>query len=120
MTTPQWFKAARSAWEHRQRRQRIYRYFDCRWQSAWGPEQSRISSLSPTGCYIEDRFTVPQSGEEIEELAFDLPTGRVNTRGVVLDTMPGIGFAVRFLGVDARTRNCLIALVQQHRAATAH
>lgn len=120
MTTPQWFKVARQAWEHRQRRQRIYRYFDCRWQSAWGPERSRISSLSPTGCFIEDRFTVPHSGEEIEELAFELPTGHVNTRGLVLDAMPGIGFAVRFLTLDARTRNCLITLVQRHRDAMAH
>jgi hypothetical protein len=116
--TPQWFKSFRVAWEHRQPRQRIYRYFDCSWQSAWRVERSRVSSLSPTGCYIEDRFSVPARGEEIRELSVDLPTGHVNLQGTVVDAMPGVGFAVRFTGVDNQARECLTTLVQRHLAMT--
>ena len=42
---------------HRQRPQRIARYFDCTWVTAWGEERARVSSLSLTGCYIESRFS---------------------------------------------------------------
>lgn len=110
--TPHWFRALQREWQHRQQRQRIARYFDCTWQSAWGPARSRVSSLSPTGCYIEDRFTVPTEGEAVEELTVDLPIGRVNLQGTVLEAMPGIGFALRFTGLDSDTRSRLTEMVQ--------
>ena len=105
--TPQWFRTARMAWEHRQAR-----HFDCTWQSAWGVQRSRVSSLSPTGCYIEDRFTVPAQGDVLPDLTVDLPIGPVNLQGTVIDAMPGVGFAVRFIRVDADTRECLTAFVR--------
>ena len=105
--TPQWFKAFRLDRQHRQRRQRISRYFDCTWQSEWGPQRSRVSSLSPTGCYVEDRFTVPPSGEFVPELTVNLPGGQICVQGMVMDAMPGIGFAVRFTQVDADTQSRL-------------
>ena len=110
--TPQWFRAFQRAMQHRQDRQRIARYFDCTWQSAWGPTRSRISSLSPTGCYIEDRFTVPAPGEAVRELSFDVPTGRLHLQGSVLEATPGIGFAVRFTGLNADTRSHLSSVVE--------
>ena len=113
--TPQWFKTFQLGWQHRRQRQRIALYLDCRWQSEWGAQQSRISSLSPTGCYIEDRFTVPHSGETVPELTMTLPTGPISVQGRVLDAMPGIGFAVRFMGVDDETHDRLSALVQGFR-----
>jgi hypothetical protein len=114
--TPQWFRTARLAWEHRQVRQRIAWYFDCTWQSAWGIERSRVSSLSPTGCYIEDRFSVPAQGELVQELTVALPTGPVSLQGTVIETMPGVGFAVRFAKLDADTREYLTAFVQRYSA----
>ena len=102
--TPRWFKTARLAWEQSQTRQRITRYFDCTWFSAWGLQRSRVSSLSPTGCYIESRSVVPKPGEMLQELTVYLPSGQVTLQGTVIDAMPGVGFAVRFMRVDTDTR----------------
>ena len=113
--TPQWFKAFRLDRQHREKRQRVARYFDCTWQSEWGPQRSRVSSLSPTGCYIEDRFTVPPSGEVVPELTVSLPNGQICVQGTVMDAMPGIGFAVRFTQVDADTKERLSAAVKELR-----
>jgi PilZ domain-containing protein len=107
-----WFRALRSGKRGRRQRQRISRYFECTWQSQWGEERSRISSLSPNGCYIENRLTVPPEGAVIQELTVAVPTGRLNLRGTVIDAMPGVGFAVRFSTLDADTRNRLRVLVQ--------
>lgn len=112
---PQWFKTFQQGYQHCKQRQRVALYLDCTWQSEWGSQRSRISSLSPTGCYIEDRFTVPPIGETVPELTMTLATGPVSLQGRVLDAMPGIGFAVRFLGVDDDTRDRLTAHVQGFR-----
>ena len=110
--TPEWFRTFQRAMQHRQKRQRIARYFDCTWQSAWGPIRSRISSISPTGCYIEDRFTVPAPGEAVAELSFDVPTGRLRLQGSVLEATPGVGFAVRFTALSPDTRSHLSSIVE--------
>jgi hypothetical protein len=115
---PHWFKAFRLQRQHRQQRQRIVRYFDCTWESAWGPRRSRISSLSPTGCYIEDRSSAPAEGETVPEITVNLPTGPVCVQGTVMDPMPGIGFAVRFGKIDADTRAQLRAVVEEFRPLT--
>ena len=83
------------------------------WQSEWGPQRSRVSSLSPTGCYVEDRFTVPPSGEFVPELTVNLPGGQICVQGMVMDAMPGIGFAVRFTQVDADPQSRLRAAVHE-------
>jgi hypothetical protein len=94
-----------------QPRQRISRYFDCTWQSQWGEERARVSSLSANGCYIESRFSVPADGVVIRELNVALPTGALNLRGTVLGAMPGVGFAVRFSDLDTKTHDRLKMLV---------
>lgn len=108
----EWLAALWSGTEFRQQRQRIFRYVDCTWESPWGEERSRISSLSPTGCYIQERFSVPKTGEVIRELAVALPGGAVNVQGIVTDATRGVGFAVRFVRVDPDARNRLIAFVR--------
>jgi hypothetical protein len=95
----------------RQQRQRICRYFDCTWQSQWGEERARVSSLSPNGCYIEGRFSVPPDGAVISGLTVALPGETLNLRGTVIDAMPGVGFAVRFSELDTQTRDRLRVLV---------
>ena len=113
-----WF---RGRWPEKpfwQQRQRVARYFDCTWYSAWGEEHARISSLSPTGCYIESRFCVPASGAFVEELTIPLPDGSLNLHGTVLDVMRGVGFALRFAELDAETRDRLSVLVQDARRFT--
>jgi PilZ domain-containing protein len=94
-----------------QPRRRISRYFDCSWQSQWGEERARVSSLSANGCYIESRFSVPADGVVIRELSLALPTGALSLRGTVLEAMPGVGFAVRFSDLDTQTRDRLKMLV---------
>jgi hypothetical protein len=94
-----------------QQRQRSSRYFDCTWQSKWGEERARVSSLSANGCYIESRFSVPADGVVIRELNVALPTGALNLRGTVLGAMPGVGFAVRFSDLDTKTHDRLKMLV---------
>jgi PilZ domain len=96
---------------HRQRPQRIARYFDCTWVTAWGEERARVSSLSLTGCYIESRFSVPPDGEAVRDLTIALPAGKINLQGTVLNATSGVGFAVRFIDLDAKTRERLSALI---------
>jgi hypothetical protein len=92
------------AWStDRQRPQRITHYFDCTWMSQWGEQQARVSTLSASGCYIESR-TAPMVGTELREITVTLLTGAITVRGAVVESTPGIGFAVRFidLGNDAQ------------------
>jgi len=93
---------------NRRQRQRIERYFDCSWMSVWGDQKARISSISPTGCYIDSRLIVPPEGTHLQEISVALPGGCLTLEGTVIGSTPGTGFAVRFTGVDrqARTRLC--------------
>ena len=110
-----WLSARWLGKPRRDRRQRVVRYFDCTWITAWGEERARVSSLSPTGCYIESRFSVPPEGEVVRDLAIALPTGKVNLQGTVIDAMSGVGFAVRFIDLDPKTRERLSALIHVAR-----
>jgi PilZ domain len=106
-----WLRALWLGKRRRQQRLRIVRYFDCTWLSAWGEEKARVSSLSPTGCYIESRFSVPTEGAIIRDITVTLPTGRITLQGTVIDPTSGIGFAVRFIDLDTNTRDRLSGLV---------
>jgi hypothetical protein len=99
----------------RRERQRLDRYFDCTWLSPWGEEKARVSSLSPNGCYIQSRFSVPPAGAVLRELTIALPTEKLNLQGTVIDAMSGVGFAVRFIDLDAKTRQSLNILVHGAR-----
>jgi hypothetical protein len=59
---------------------------------------------------------VPKQGEQLEELSVHLPSGQVNLQGTVIESMPGVGFAVRFTRVDTDTRECLTAFVKSYSA----
>jgi len=100
--------------DERRRRHRVEQYFDCSWLSDYGEEVCRVSSLSPTGCYIEGRFSVPPVGSPIQAITVTLPTGPITVQGEVVHAMPGVGFAVRFTEVDDRARARLTALAQTH------
>jgi len=106
-----WRKVLRTS-RRRQERQRIERHLDCTWLSQWGEERCRISSLSPTGCYIDSRFTTPAVGTVVQDITILLATGDLVLQGTVLDSMRGVGFAVRFTDVDEETRYRLSVLVQ--------
>jgi len=111
-----WLPALSWGERDRRRRQRIAQYFDCTWSSAWREEHSRISSLSPTGCYIESRFSVPADGSVISDLKISLSSETVLLQGTVIDPTPGVGFAVRFVQLDPRTHARLKALTDVRRS----
>jgi hypothetical protein len=94
----------------RRTRQRIERYFECNWVSEWSEEQARVSSISPNGCFVESRFTVPSQGTHVREIRIALPDGEVIVHGIVVDGTPGVGFAVRFADMDDETRTRLAGL----------
>jgi PilZ domain len=96
--------------DNRRRRQRLVRYFDCTWSSQWGEERARISNISPTGCYIESRFSVPAKGTVLTDLTFTLSTQPLTIQGTVIDATPGVGFAVRFIQPDSHTLDSLNAV----------
>lgn len=100
----------------REQRQRVVQYFDCTWVSQWGPMNARISSLSPTGCYIDSRFSVPAVGETVENITV---TPRAENplvlHGTVIDATRGVGFAVRFTELDEATRERLNALLRSRQ-----
>jgi len=106
-----WLGALWLGKRRRQRRLRVVRYFDCTWFTAWGEERARVSSLSPNGCYIESRFSVPPDGELVRDLVIALPTGSVNLQGTVLNATSGVGFAVRFIDIDTKTQKSLSAFI---------
>lgn len=95
----------------RPKRQRIERYIECNWVSPWGDEQTRISSLSPTGCYINSRFSVPPQGTHVREICLAVPDGQISVHGIVVSATPGVGFAVRFADMDDETNARLRKLV---------
>jgi PilZ domain-containing protein len=97
----------------REQRQRVVQYFDCTWVSQWGPMNARISNLSPTGCYIDSRFSVPAVGETVENITVT-PSAEnpLVLHGTVIDATRGIGFAVRFTELDEDTGERLNALLR--------
>jgi hypothetical protein len=102
----------RKAERGRRPRQRVAHYFDCTWSSPFGEERARISNISPTGCYIESRFSVPQTGTVLIDLSFTLFTAPLCVHGTVIDATPGVGFAVRFRDLDAHAVECLNMLAE--------
>ena len=107
-----WRRRPDKGWPDRERR-RIVRYFDCTWSSAWREERARISNISPTGCYIESRFSVPEQGTELADFTVTLSTGAaLILPATVITTTPGIGFAVRFAELDPHTRGLLNELTE--------
>src|SRR5262247_2224637 len=106
-----WRKVLRTS-RRRQERQRIERHLDCTWLSQWGEERCRIISLSPTGCYIDSRFTTPAEGTVVQDITIPLATGSLTLQGTVIDTIRGVGFAVRFTDLDKDTRDSLNVLIR--------
>ena len=97
--------------KRRPKRQRVERYIECNWVSPWGDEQTRISSISPTGCYIDSRFSVPPQGTHVREICLAVADGPLSVHGTVLCPTPGVGFAVRFAPMDDDTNARLRGLV---------
>jgi hypothetical protein len=79
--------------------------------SQWGEQRARVSTLSVSGCYINGR-TAPAAGTELREITVTLPAGPFTVRGIVVESTPGVGFAIRFTGLDSDARAALHELVR--------
>jgi PilZ domain-containing protein len=79
-------------------------FLECTWT-----RDSRISDLSPTGCYVDTRL-MPELGEELE---FFVTTdqNRIAVRGTVVTVHPGIGFGFKFGDLSDETRERIRALL---------
>ena len=88
-------------------------YFECTWLSDWGEEHSRVSNLSPAGCYIESRASVLVEGTTLSDITITLPGGTITLQGTVVHAIRGVGFAVEFTDLDKDAHDVLSALVQR-------
>jgi hypothetical protein len=106
----QWQAASNRPANDRRQKARIDQYFDCTWLSDWSEERSRVSNLSPMGCYIECRFAAPPAGTPLTAVTIKLPNGEITLQGTVVHAIRGVGFAVQFTEVDDDARARLSAL----------
>ena len=97
--------------EERRRQERKERYFECNWLSDYSEEHARVSSLSPSGCYVECRSDVPPEGTPLSEITIALPTGEITLRGTVVHSIRGVGFGVKFTDVDEAAHATLTAFL---------
>ena len=82
---------------------RVNHIFDCRWFGKWGANDARIDDLSVSGCHIVNRFSTPNAGEIVEIDIVRLAGEPLTVSGEVVNSVRGVGFSVRFSGVDADT-----------------
>lgn len=96
--------------DERRRQERKEHYFECTWVSDWSEERGRVSSLSPSGCYVECRSAVPSEGTPLTAITITLPTGELTLRGTVIHSIRGVGFGVEFTDVNEEAHTRLTAL----------
>jgi hypothetical protein len=92
---------------------RVTHYFECRWFGKWGAFDAKLNDLSVSGCYIVNRRTTPSVGEVVEIDLIRTAKEPLPLSGEVVSTEPGIGFAVRFAGVDDNLRQQLETLMAE-------
>jgi PilZ domain-containing protein len=92
---------------------RVTHYFECRWFGKWGAFDARLNDLSVSGCYIVNRRTTPSIGEIVEIDVVRTAKEPLPLSGEVVSTEPGIGFGVRFAGVDDNLRKQLETLMAE-------
>jgi hypothetical protein len=92
---------------------RVTHYFECRWFGKWGAFDARLNDLSVSGCYIVNRRTTPSVGEIVEIDVVRTAQDPLPLSGEVVSTEPGIGFGVRFAGVDDNLRQQLESLMAE-------
>ena len=106
----QWQAVSNRSASDRRQKARVEQYFDCTWLSDWSEERSRVSNLSPAGCYIECRSSAPPAGTPLAAVTIRLPNGDITLQGVVVHAIRGVGFAVQFTDVDEDAHARLSAL----------
>jgi hypothetical protein len=92
---------------------RVAHYFECRWFGKWGAFDTRLNDLSVSGCYIVNPRTTPSVGEIVEIDVIRTAKEPLALSGEVVSAEPGIGFGVRFAGLDDKVREQIEALMAE-------
>ena len=92
---------------------RVTHYFDCRWYGKWGAFDARLNDLSVSGCYIVNRLTTPSIGEIVEIDVIRTAKEPLALSGEVVGAEPGIGFGIRFAGLDDNLREQIETLMAE-------
>ncbi len=92
---------------------RVLHYFDCRWFGKWGSIEARLSDLSASGCRIVNRLTSPSVGEVVEIEIIRTAAEPLALSGEVVNVDRGVGFGVRFVGLEDDACDHIEALVAE-------
>jgi hypothetical protein len=96
---------------------RVMHYFECRWYGKWGAFDARLADLSVSGCYIVNRRTTPSAGETVEIDVIRTAKEPLALSAEVVSAEPGVGFGVRFAGLDDRLREQIEALMAEAQSS---
>ena len=96
---------------------RVPYYFECRWYGRWGAFDARLGDLSVSGCYVVNRRTTPSVGEVVDIEVVRTAKEPLALSGEVVSTEPGIGFGVRFAGLDDEIRKQIQALMAEAQSS---
>ena len=90
---------------------------DCRIEGASGRGETRLTDLTPVGCYVDSNLALTE-GTKIT-LVVALGENEVTLSGrVVPMKAAGFGFGVEFVDLDASTQQQLEAYYQQKETTT--
>jgi PilZ domain len=92
---------------------RVAHYFECRWFGKRGAFDTRLGDLSVSGCFIVNPRATPSVGEIIEIDLIRTAKEPLALSGEVVAPEPGIGFGVRFAGLDDKVREQIEALMAE-------
>jgi hypothetical protein len=85
----------------RRREPRYLIPLDCTWGSDHAPVAARISDLSLGGCYVDSPRVPPAGG--LTSVTLSLAGVTTTLIGRVVHAQAGLGFAMRFEGLDSET-----------------
>lgn len=95
------------------RTERVLYYGDIILESSSGKHETRISDISPDGCYI-DSTTAVTPGEKV---AFELKLpygGTLRFTGTIAYVLDGFGFGVEFTDVTDQQRAVIQQILASH------
>ena len=83
----------------------------------WGAFDARLNDLSVSGCYILNQRATPSVGEIVEIDLVRTAKEPLALSGEVVGAEPGIGFGVRFAGVDDDIREQIQSLMAEAQSS---
>ncbi len=102
--------------DNKRRYRRLPVLVDCRIEGASGRGETRLTDLTPVGCYVDSNLAISE-GTPVT-LVVELGDTEVTLTGRAIPMKPaGFGFGVEFVDLDAATKQHLETYYQQKEAA---